>query len=107
VRRGDLVVVSAPCDYGKPRPAVVVQSDNLALDSILVALVTSDIVDAPLFRLWLEPTAANGLALASQVMVDKVVAMPRAKVAKTIGRIDDASLLSLNRMLSIVLGLAD
>jgi hypothetical protein len=49
-RRGDLVIVSAPGDYGKPRPAVVVQSDRLPLDSVLVALITTAIVEAPLYR---------------------------------------------------------
>jgi mRNA interferase MazF len=55
VRRGDLVVVSAQGDYGKPRPAVVTQSDWLeATDSVLVALLTSTLADAPLYRLQIE-----------------------------------------------------
>ena len=27
MKRGDVVIVSAPGDFGKPRPAVVIQSD--------------------------------------------------------------------------------
>jgi mRNA interferase MazF len=108
LRRGDIVTVSAPGDYGKPRPAIVIQSDWLkAADSVLVCLITSALVAAPLYRLQMEPTAANGLRTPSQIMVDKIVAMPRAKCGKAIGRIDATSLIALNHMLSVVIGLAD
>jgi mRNA interferase MazF len=107
VRRGDLVVISAPGDYGKPRPAVVVQSDLIALDSVLVAQVTSTIVDAPLYRLTIEPNQSTGLKTTSQIMVDKIITMRREKCGQVKGRIDDAALVALNRMLSTVLGLAD
>jgi mRNA interferase MazF len=108
VRRGDIVVVSAPDDDGKPRPAVVVQSDWLAgADSVLVALMTSALVDAPFYRLLIEPSAANGLAAPSQAMVDKIVALPRAECGRVVGRIGEASLIALNHMLSVMIGLAD
>ncbi len=85
VKRGDLVTVSAQGDYGKPRPAIVIQSDFLnAADSVLVVLLTSTIADAPLYRLTVEPTAGNGLKVVSQVMVDKVMAYPRAKCGPVI-----------------------
>ena len=108
MRRGDIVVLSAPGDYGKPRPAVVVQSDWLdGADSVLVALMTSALVDAPLYRLLIESDATNGLTAPSQVMVDKVVALPRAKCGRVVGRIGDAPLIALNHMLSVMIGLAD
>jgi mRNA interferase MazF len=108
VKRGDLVIVSAPGDYGKPRPAIVIQSDWLkATDSVLVALLTSMLADAPLYRLQIEPSAANGLKATSQVMVDKIVALPREKCGDVIGRVDEATLIALNHMLSVVIGIAD
>jgi mRNA interferase MazF len=108
VKRGDIITVATPGDYGKPRPAIVIQSDWLkATDSVLVALLTSSIVDAPLYRLQLEPTETNGLKVTSQVMVDKIIAMPRAKCGRAVGRIDEAGLIALNHMLSVVIGLAD
>lgn len=108
MKRGDLVVVSAPGDYGKPRPAIVVQSDWLNTnDSVLVALLTSALVDAPLYRLPIEPRDANGLKAPWQVMVDKIVAMPREKCGQVIGRINESELIALNHMLSVVIGLAD
>ncbi len=108
MKRGDIITVVAPGDYGKSRPAIVVQSDWLkATDSILVALLTSALVDARFYRLQLEPTKENGLKVASQIMVDKIIAMPRAKCGRTMGRIDEAGLIALNHMLSVVIGLAD
>ena len=108
VRRGDLVTVSAQGDYGKPRPAVVVQSDALdAADSILVSLLTSTVVDAPLYRLTVEPSDANGLRTTSQVMVDKILAYPRSRCGPVIGRLADTDMLVLNNMLSVMIGLAD
>lgn len=108
MKRGDIVIVSASGNYGKPRPAVVIQSDWLKVtDSVLVALITSTIVDAPLFRLLLEPNAANGLEMPSQVMIDKILALPRDKCGAAIGAIDQTALIALNNMLSVVIGLAD
>jgi mRNA interferase MazF len=108
VRRGDLVIVSPPGDYGKPRPAIVIQSDWLkATDSVLVSLLTSVLVAAPLYRLQIEPSKANGLKAPSQIMVDKIIAMPREKCGKVIGRIGEAELIALNHMLSVVIGIAD
>ncbi len=108
MKRGDLVTVSAQGDYGKPRPAVVIQSDALdAADSVLVALLTSTLADAPLYRLTFEPTDGNGLKAVSQVMVDKVLAYPRAKCGPVIGRLSPADMLALNNMLLVMIGLAD
>jgi mRNA interferase MazF len=102
-----VVVISASGDYGKPRPGVVVQSDSIATDSVLVAEITSTLRDAPLYRLSVAPSEGNGLKKPSQVMVDKIVTMRRAKCGPVRGRLDDAALIVLNRMLTTVLGLAD
>ncbi len=69
MRRGDVVTVAAPGDYGKPRPAVVIQGNVLNQDakSTIVFLMTSHLQDAPLLRLTLEPTKKNGLKVRSQV----------------------------------------
>lgn len=108
MKRGDLVAVSSPGAYGKPRPAVVVQSD--ALDesgSVLVCLLTSDQRDAPFYRLPLTPTPENGLRVPSDVMIDKVVALARAKCGQAFGRLTRSELVSLNHRLALMMGLAD
>jgi mRNA interferase MazF len=108
VRRGDLVTVSAPRDYGKPRPAVVIQSDWLtATDSVLVALLTSARVEAPLYRLTIEPGQLNGLKAPSQVMIDKIVAIPRKKYGSVIGHLNESERIALNHMLAVIVGIAD
>lgn len=89
MRRGDLVVVAARGAYtGKPRPALVVQSDlfNEVHASITICPVTSEIVDAGLFRIPLPPGSRTGLDTPSQVMVDKIVSVPRAAISRVIGQ---------------------
>lgn len=108
MKRGDIVTVAAQGDYGKPRPAVVIQSDALNLaDSVLVALFTSTANDAPLYRLNVEPSSANGLRSASQIMVDKILAFPRVKCGAVMGQLERQHLLALNSMLLVMIGLAD
>ena len=107
--RGDVVVVAGPGDYGKPRPAVVVQSDQF-LDhhaSITVCPMTTTKLDSPLFRLDVEPSASNGLQRSSQIMVDKVMPVPRKRVGMPIGRLDDDTMLRVARGLAVWLGLGD
>ena len=109
MRRGDIVTVSAPGDYGKPRPAVIIQSDlfNETHASILICLLTTDLQDAPLFRIDIEPNRSNGLQQASQIMADKVLAIRRERIGKRIGRIDDETELRLSRSLAVFMGLAE
>lgn len=108
LKRGDLVVVSTSGDYGKPRPAVVTQSDLLnTSDSVLVVLLTSTLMDAPFYRLNVQPSAENGLKLPSQIMVDKIIAFPREKCGPVIGSLDQVTLIALNNMLAVMVGIAD
>jgi mRNA interferase MazF len=108
MKRGDLVIVSAPGDYGKPRQAVIIQSDifNETHASIVVCLVTSDRQDAPLFRIDVQPSETTGLKRASQIMVDKIVALRRERIDQHIGRVNDETLIRLNRSLALFIGLA-
>lgn len=107
MRRGDLVTVALQGDLGKPRPALVVQSDLFnSHPSITVLPVTSEQVDAPLFRLVLLPSAGNGLKRPSQVMVDKPQSVHRERVGAVFGRVDDEILLAVSRALAVFLGLA-
>ena len=89
--RGSIVVLAVKGAYlGKPRSAVVVQADafNATHASITICPITSDCVDAPLFRVALPPGDRTGLVVASQVMVDKVSSVPRRAVARAIGACD-------------------
>jgi len=89
MRRGDLVTIAVSGDYGKPRPALIVQSDAFeALPSVTVLPLTSDIRDEHLVRITVRPTPENGLRAVSQVMIDKVTTVPRTRVGDMIGRAD-------------------
>lgn len=108
MKRGDIVIVAAPGDYGKPRPAVVIQSDELNhTGSILVCLLTTTHRNAPFHRLPLEPTSSNGLKEPSDVMVDKIFALARSKCGVPIGHLTRDQIIALNHTLSLVIGLAD
>jgi mRNA interferase MazF len=101
-----LVVVALQGDYGKPRPALVVQSDLFdGHPSLTIAPVTSTIADAPLFRVTIEPTAANGLRAVSQIMVDKLTTVSRDRVAQVLGSLEVDALLRVNRALVLWLGI--
>ncbi|HML83184.1 MAG: type II toxin-antitoxin system PemK/MazF family toxin [Thiomonas sp.] len=93
VKRGDLITIALQGDYGKPRPALVMQDDAFgALPSVSVLRLTSELRDWPLFRITVEPHASNGLQKTSQVMIDKPIAVPKTKIGQRIGRLDEASM---------------
>ena len=107
MKRGDLVTVALQRDLGKPRPALVIQSDLFSdHPSVAVLPVTSTLQAAPLFRIGIEPDARNGLRQPSQVMVDKMQAVPRSRVGPVFGRVDDATMLAVGRALAVFVALA-
>lgn len=107
-KRGDICLVAVPGDYGKPRPAVVVQTNllNATHTSVVVCLMTSRIVDAPGFRIDVEALPSTGLRVRSQIMVDKIATMRRQGIGDRIGALDDEARLRLDQALALVLGLA-
>jgi|SRR5579863_3082787 mRNA interferase MazF len=109
MKRGDVVTVAAAGDYGKPLPAVIVQTDALPAEhaSVVVCQMTSDGDDAPDFRVAVEPTERNGLRARSHVMADKPVTIRRARIGKKIGQLDEGDITRLNIALAFVMGLAD
>ena len=107
MRRGDLLTIALQGDLGKPRPALVIQSDLFdAHPSVTVLPLTSQLHDSPLFRITVPPTAVNGLRDASQVMVDKPNSVLRERLGPVFGRLDDETMLAVNRALAVFLGLA-
>lgn len=108
MRRGDIVIVSAPGDNGKPRPALIVQSDlfNDTHASLVVCLLTTDVQNAPLFRLDIDAGTETGLQAGSQIMVDKIVAIRRERLRDVVGRASAETMLRVDRSLALFLGLA-
>lgn len=108
MKRGEVWTVSGGASYtGKPRPAVIVQEDRFdQTSSITLCAFTTDPTDAPLLRMLIDPTDRNGLTSASRLMIDKITTVPKARLGKRIGKLNDEDTVRLNRALTVVLGLA-
>jgi mRNA interferase MazF len=105
MKRGDLVSVSFPGDYGKPRPAVVIQADIFSyLQSVTVLPLASDPIDAKDVRIPVLPTPQNGLRQKSFIMIEKIGTLPRTKTSEPFGRIADDEMVQVNRALALFLG---
>jgi mRNA interferase MazF len=108
VKRGDVAPAALPGAYGKPRPVLIVQSDHVTAagyTSVLVCPLTSESSGDDLVRVAVEATPETGLRERSEVMVEKLSALPRAKVRDVIGRVDDVTLRAVDRALLLVLGI--
>ncbi|WP_100550516.1 type II toxin-antitoxin system PemK/MazF family toxin [Caedibacter taeniospiralis] len=107
IKRGDIVTVSLRGDYGKPRPAVVIQSDLFSEHpSITILPITSEIRETPLFRYTVKPSEINGLNRVSQVMIDKLHTVAREQIGIPFGALSRNNLLEIERLLSVFLGIA-
>ena len=105
MKRGDLVMIAISGDYGKPRPALIVQADAFAvLPSVTVLQLTSEIHDEHLVRITVQPSDRNGLRKSSQVMIDRAMTVPRTKVGPIFGRLEEAGMLAVSRALAGFLG---
>lgn len=106
--RGDLVLVATAGDYGKARPALIVQTDLFGNHpSVTVCLVTSHLIDAPLFRYQVEPSQENGLSVTSYVQIDKLMTIPRQKAGQVVGHLNKKQLGEISKLLALWLGIAD
>ena len=106
LKRGDLITIPVSGDYGKPRPALILQADAFDhLASVTVAPLTSEIHDAPLLRVTIQPGKETGLHRPSQVMVDKITTVPRSKVGQRIGFLDGSTVRAINQAIKGFLGL--
>jgi mRNA interferase MazF len=107
MKRGDFVTIALQGDFGKPRPALIVQSDHFdAHPTVTVLLISSASVEAPLLRVTVEPDETNGLSARSQIMVDKAMTVMRGKVGPAFGRLGGDRMLEVERRLALFLGIA-
>lgn len=99
--------MSVAGDFGKPRPALVLQADEFGgTATVTVLLLSGSMVEAPLLRVQVNPTPANGLRKTSQVMIDKAMTVRREKLGPAFGRLTDGELLAISRALALFLGIA-
>ena len=107
MKRGDVVIALVRGDYGKPRPVVVIQNDRFARHtSVTVALITSTLTELDDVRLTIDPSPTNGLRVTSQVQLDRLQSIPRARLRDVIGQLTPVQMTRINRGLALFLGLA-
>ena len=105
MRRGDLVTIVLQGAYGKPRPALIIQSDLFSEHpSVTIIPITSELRDTPLFRVPVRYGESSGLRKPSEAMVDKVQTIPREKIGAVFGRLAEEDMLAVNRALAVFLG---
>jgi mRNA interferase MazF len=107
LKRGEVWTLAGGPDYaGKPRPVVIVQDDRFSdIASITVCLFTTNPMPTPV-RVAVEPTHANGLAQPSWLMADKITTVPKGRLGRCVGRLDDETKQRLNRAILVFLGMA-
>ena len=107
MKRGDVVTIVTSGDYGKPRPALIIQSD-LFIDtaSVTVLPLSSHLINAPLIRVGIDPDTKNGLHKQSQVMLDKLVTVTRSKVGSVLGCLKSSVMVEIERLLMVFIGIA-
>jgi mRNA interferase MazF len=107
MRRGDFVTIAMQGDFGKPRPALVIQADQFSEHaSVTVLPVTGTFVPAPLLRITVQPSPENGLRKPTQVMVDKAMTVRRDKVGDAFGHVEADVMVEVERCLAVFLGIA-
>ena len=107
MKRGDLVTITMLRDFGKPGPALIIQSGAcVETGTVTVLLISGTLVEAPLIRTTIEPTEANGLKKRSQVMVDKAMSVKREKIGARIGHLDSETMLAVTRALAVFFAIA-
>jgi mRNA interferase MazF len=106
VRRGEIWTAAGGVYATKPRPVLIIQDDHFAgTDSVTVIPMTTTAIDAPLLRIPVDPTPANGLEQPSQIMIDKVTTTRRSSVQKRLGTLGAAELVRVERSLLVFLGM--
>ena len=107
MQRGDLVSVAVQGDFGKPRPALVMQCDWFAKHPTVTLLpLSSGLQNSPMLRVTVQPSETNRLVETSQVMIDKATTVRREKIGSVFGRLDADRMLEIDRCLAVFLGIA-
>ena len=107
MKRGSFVTIAMQTDFGKPRPALVIQTNQFDEHATVTVLPVTDLlIAAPLFRITIQPNTENGLQKPSQIMVDKAMTVKRDKIGPSFGQIDIDTLVEIERCLAVFLGIA-
>jgi mRNA interferase MazF len=108
IKRGAVVTVALPGDFGKARPAVVLRSDRFAAHRVIsLAPLTTFRRNAPLLRVDIAPSTGNGLTTPSQAMIDALQSVRVRRIGEVIGQLAAVDLQHVTRAIAVHLGFAD
>ena len=109
MKRGDVVTIALRGDLGKPRPAVVVETDRLKPSThILVCPGTSFVrPEIELRRVLVLPDDSNKLRTPTHFQIDRLIGVRRENCGSVIGQLDEDALAQINAGLMTILGLAE
>ncbi len=108
IKRGAIFTMAAKGAYtGKPRPAVVIQNEDLEIESVIVIPITSRFKDTPLIRVTIEPTSNTGLNSRSYAMCEKISTVPKVNLGNQIGTVDTIAMRQIEEALMNVLGFSE
>lgn len=103
--RGDLITVALRGDLGKPRPAIILQSNTYdTTATVLICPLTTFESDSAFYRVPIDAHRGTGLERRSQAMLDKITAHDRTKCGPVIGRLSDAEMAELTARLVALIG---
>lgn len=109
MKRGDVVTIALQGDLGKPRPAVVVETDRLKPSThVLVCPGTSFVrPEIELRRVLVMPDGSNKLRTPTHFQIDRVIGIRRESCGAVIGRLGPEIMAEIDARLMAILGLAE
>ena len=108
LKRGDIVRILPGVPGKKPRRGVIIQSDSLSdAENVLACPIVKGSPGAPIYRMTITPKEPASPGLAQEIVVDKVMTVPRARCESVVGRLAPSDMAAVNRLLALVFGLAD
>jgi mRNA interferase MazF len=106
VKRGDVIIAAPPSPFNKPRPALVIQSLFSDHDeTVVVALITSDLSRYGAVRIPVQPSELNGLRKPSEIMVDNLQSVALDRIGGLVGEVDVITMRRVDLALRMFLGL--
>jgi mRNA interferase MazF len=108
VERGAIYTVAAKGAYtGKPRPAIILQTADLRLNSVIIVPLTTDFAGEAMTRVAIHSGESSGLRMLSYAMCDKIATVPVSNLREKIGSVGRLEMSRIEAALLVVLGFPD
>jgi mRNA interferase MazF len=103
LKRGEIYYIVPPRDFGKQRPAVVIQSSMFLANapSVTFCLMTGSVQFVNPVRILVNPTRTNGLDQPSLIQIDKIVTVETDRIRNRIGALTPTQLAAVDAALKL------